>query len=99
MWLLFARAAPPDVPYWPGRRWFAAVDAVVWPGFVGFALGQIDEAGGLLIALLKALLVLSAARRLHDALLLNHRYHFSTWRWGWTLARMLAIAALLRHLI
>jgi hypothetical protein len=99
MWLLFARAAPPDVPYWPGRRWFAAVDAVVWPGFVGFALGQIDEAGGLLIALLKALLVLSAARRLHVALLLNYRYHFSTWRWGWTLARMLAIAALLRHLI
>lgn len=99
MWLLFARAIPPDVPYWPGRRWLAAIDAVVWPGFVWFVLGQIDEAGGLFVALLKALLVLSAARRLHLALLMNHRYHFTTWRWGWKVARMLAIAALLRHLI
>ena len=31
MWLLYARAPAPDAPYWPGRRWLAAVDAAVWP--------------------------------------------------------------------
>lgn len=30
MWVLFARADPPDAPYWPGRRWLAALDAVGW---------------------------------------------------------------------
>ncbi len=31
MWMLFARAPPPDAPYWPGRRWWAALDALAWP--------------------------------------------------------------------
>ena len=99
MWLLFTRAPPPDAPYWPGRRWLAAVDALVWPGLCWLLLGQIEEAGGLVVSLLKSLLVLSAARQLHVALLMNHRYHFRMWRWGWCLARIVSIAALLRHLI
>ena len=98
MWLLFTRAPPPDAPYWPGRRWFAAVDAVMWPGLYCLLLCQIDEAGGLFIALLKSLLVLSAARSLRVALLINHRYQFRTWRWGWSLARIVALAVLLRQL-
>jgi hypothetical protein len=61
--------------------------------------GRLDEAGGFVIALVKALLVLSTARRLHVALLMNHLYQFSTWRWGWALTRMLMIAVLLRYLI
>jgi hypothetical protein len=99
MWLLFTRAPAPDAPYWPGRRWLAAADAVVWPGLYWLLLGQIDEAGGLVVALLKSLLVLSAAQQLRVALLMNHRYQFKTWRWGRCLARVVAIAALLRHLI
>lgn len=99
MWMLFTRAPMPDAPYWPGRRWFAVVDAVVWPGLYGLLLSQIDGGGGLFVALLKSLLALSAARQLHVALLMNHRYRFRTWRWGWCLARVVAIAALLRHLI
>ena len=99
MWLLFTRAPPQDAPYWPGRRCLAAVDAVVWPGLYWLLLSQIDEAGGLFIALLKSLLALSAARQLQVALLMNHRYRFRTWRWGWCLARVVAIATLLGHLI
>ena len=99
MWLLFTRAPPPDAPYWPGRRWLAAVDALVWPGLCWLLLGQIEEAGGLVVSLLKSLLVLSAARQLHVALLMNHRYHFRMWRWGWCLARIVAISELLGHLI
>lgn len=99
MWLLFTRAPIANAPYWPGRRWLAAVDALVWPVLYWLLLSQIDEAGGLFIALLKSLLALSAARQLHVALLMNHRYRFRTWRWGWCLARVVAIAALLRDLI
>jgi hypothetical protein len=93
MWMLFARAPPPDAPYWPGRRWLAAIDAVVWPGVLWAALNQIPG----LPALVMALMMASAARRLSIALLANHRYHFTTWRWGRVLAWMLAFGALLKQ--
>jgi hypothetical protein len=32
MWMLLVRSPPPDAPYWPGRRWLSAIDAVAWPG-------------------------------------------------------------------
>ena len=31
MWVIFARAPPPDAWVWPGRRALAFVDAVAWP--------------------------------------------------------------------
>lgn len=96
MWILFARAPPPDAPYWPGRRWLAAIDAVAWPGVVWFALSQVGSSGGLVVALAMALLVVSAARRLFTALLANHRYHFATWRCGRVLAWMVAVGVLLK---
>jgi hypothetical protein len=36
MWILFTPAPRPDAPYWPGRRWLAALDAIAWP--VGWVL-------------------------------------------------------------
>jgi hypothetical protein len=96
MWVLFARAPPPDAPYWPGRRWLAAVDAVVWPGAVWVALSHFAERGGLLLALIMAMLMMSAARRLHTALLANHRYRFTTWRWGRIVIWMMVLGALLK---
>ena len=96
MWVLFARAPPPDAPYWPGRRWLAAVDAVVWPGAAWAALSHIADRGGLLLAFVMAVLVMSAARRLFTALLANHRYHFTTWRCGRVLAWMAAVGVLLK---
>ncbi len=95
MWVLFARAPPPDAPYWPGRRWLAAVDAVVWPGVAWAALLHVDR-GRLLLAFVMAMLVMSAARRLFTALLANHRYQFTTWRWGRVLVRMMVLGALLK---
>ena len=89
MWFLFIRAPPPDAPYWPGRRWLAAIDAVAWPGVVWSALSQVGSSGGLVLALAMALLVVSAVRRLFTALLVNHRYQFTTCRlvrvliWMW----------------
>jgi hypothetical protein len=96
VWLLFARAPPPDKPYWPGRRWLAAVDAVVWPCLLLLALLHLPASSGILGALSAALAALSAARRLYAALALNHTYHFTTWRWGRVLAWMLAVGALLK---
>jgi hypothetical protein len=96
MWMLFARAPPPDVPYWRGRRWLAAVDAIAWPAVACCALPGLTDSGGLVVPLVMALLVVSAARRLFTALLANHRYHFTTWRWGRVLTWMLAVGALLK---
>jgi hypothetical protein len=96
MWLLFTRTVPPDVPYWPGRRWLSAIDAVAWPGVAWAALSQVADDGGLVLPLVMALLFMSAVRRLHTALFLNHRYRLTTWRWGRVLAWVLAVGALLR---
>jgi hypothetical protein len=96
MWVLFARAPPPDAPYWPGRRWLAAVDAVVWPGAPLAALSHVADPGGLLLAFVMAMLVMSAVRRLYTALLANHRYHFTTWRCGRVLIWMMAFGAVLK---
>lgn len=96
MWLLFARAPPPDAPYWPGRRWLAAIDAVVWPALVCVALSKFATSGGLVVALAMAFSTASAMRRLFKALAANHRYHFTMWRWVRVLAWLLALGALLK---
>jgi hypothetical protein len=96
MWMLFARAPPPDAPYWPGRRWLAAVDAVAWPGVAWSVLSQVRGGGGLVLPFVTALLVVLAALRLFTALLANHRYHFTTWRWSRVLAWLVAVGVLLK---
>ena len=96
MWLLFARAPPPDAAYWPGRRWLAAVDAIVWPGLAFFALLHMQESGGIVAALAMALLALSTVRRLHTALLANQRYHFTMWRWCKVLVWLAVVGFMLK---
>lgn len=58
-------------------------------------LSQVPGQGGLVLAFVMALLVVSVARRLFTALLANRRYHFTTWRWGRVLAWMMVVGALL----
>jgi hypothetical protein len=99
MWILFARAPLPDAPYWPGRRWLAGVDAVAWPGAAWCWLGQFAESGGLVLALVTALVAVLAVQRLFTALLVNHRYHFTTWRWGRRVLWLLAVGLFLRGYI
>jgi hypothetical protein len=96
MWVLFAHAPPPDAPYWPGRRWLSAVDAVVWPGAAWYWIGKSVGSGGIVLALVMALLVVSGVRRLFTALLVNHRYEFTTWRWGRALVSVLVVGTLLK---
>jgi hypothetical protein len=62
-----------------------------------YLLHGISGSGELAVALAMALLVVSGVRRVFTALLVNHRYRFTTWRWGRFLARMLAVGGLLKR--
>ncbi len=96
MWLLVAREPRPDAPDWPGRRLLAAVDAVAWPLMWVLLIREVPGPAGLVGPFVTALAVLFGLGRLHRALWVNHRYWFTTWRWGKVLGAMLLIGAVLK---
>jgi len=96
MWLLFARASPPDAPYWPGRRLLAAVDAAVWPLLWMVVFSHAPKHAGLVGPFVVAVALLCALGRLHRALWLNHRYRFTAWRWGRVVAALLLMGVVLK---
>lgn len=91
MWILVAREAPPDAPDWPGRHLLAALDALVWPLLWVLLIRSAPQPVGLVGPFLTALAVLCAIGRLHSAIWVNHRYYFTTWRWGKVVAAMLVL--------
>jgi hypothetical protein len=96
MWLVLTRAPLPDAPYWPGRRLLALVDAVAWPAaWIALAM-HLPKPAGIVGPMVIALAVLSALGRVHRAALQNHRYHFTTRRWGRVVAGLLLIGLLLK---
>jgi fucose permease len=100
MWfVLRQRAARPDAPYWPGRRFLAAIDAVAWPTLVVVASMCLPAHGVVVGAVLVAACVIAAARRLRQALWRNHRYRFTTWRFGRAALVLIVFGALLRWLV
>lgn len=99
MWLLVARQPVPDAEVWPGRPLMAAGDAVAWPVLWVWALQQMPGSGGIVVPLLTALAVLSAISRVHTALWLNHRYRFTTWRWGKVAAGLMLIGLVLKLML
>jgi hypothetical protein len=96
MWVFVAREAPPDAPYWPGRKLLAAIDALAWPLFWVLLFMHAPKPVGLIGPFVTAVAVLSALGRLHSALWVNHRYRFTTWRWGRVLAAMLLMGAVMK---
>lgn len=85
MWVIFARAPPPDAVVWPGRRALALLDAVAWPAAWATFVLALPVSGGLVGNFALALCAVSALTRTHRAVAHNYRYHFTTWRWGrWT---------------
>jgi hypothetical protein len=99
MWLLVARKPRPAAPDWPGRRLLAAADAIVWPVLSVLLIRHAPEPVGLIGPFVIALAVLAGMGRLHRALWVNHRYWFTTWRWGKVLAAMVLIGAILKVLM
>ncbi|WP_428424391.1 hypothetical protein [Methylibium sp.] len=91
MWLLLARAPPADVPYWPGRRWLAAVDALAWPLLWVLVFSHAPTPVGVAGPFVAATAVLCTLGRLRRALWANHRYRFTTWRWGRIVAGLLLL--------
>ncbi len=96
MWLLVAREPRPNAPVWPGRRVLAAVDAALWPLLWVLVFRHVPEPIGLVGPFVAVVAVLCALGRLHRALWVNHRYWFTTWRWGKALAAMLVMGAVLK---
>lgn len=96
MWLLVAREPRPDAPDWPGRHLLAAVDAVAWPLLWVLIIWQVPGSAGLVGPFVTALAVLLGLGRLHRALCVNHRYWFTTWRWGKVLGAMLLVGTVMK---
>lgn len=96
MWLLVAREPRANATHWTGRRWLAAIDAVAWPLFWVFLLSHIDAPVGILGPMVVAIAVLVSAERIHRAVWVNHRYWFTTWRWGDIAASLFVIGMVLK---
>jgi hypothetical protein len=95
MWLVVAREPRPDAQVWPGRRWLAAADAVIWPAAWVLVFSQIPNSG-VVGPVVSAAAVLSAIGRLHRALCANQRYWFTTWRWGRIAAGLMLVGFVMK---
>lgn len=96
MWLLLAPAPRPDAPYWPGRRWLAAVDALAWPAAWVLMSRALPEPSGIMLPMVGAVVAVVAVRRLRRAVWANHRYRFTTWRWCSAAGGLLLIGWMLK---
>jgi hypothetical protein len=95
MWLLISREPRPDAPYWPGRRLLAVVDAAAWPLMWVLLIRHLPEPVGIVGPFVAAFATLCALGRLNRALRVNHRYWFTTWRWGRIAAALMLMGAVL----
>jgi len=68
----------------------------MWPLMWVLQVRHTPQPVGLIGPFVTALAMLFGMGRLHRALWVNHRYWFTTWRWGKVLASMLLIGAVLR---
>ena len=99
MWVIVAREPPPDAPYWPGRRLLAAVDAALWPLLWVVMFSHAPKPVGIVGPFVAAVALLCALGRLHRALWVNHRYRFTTWRWGRIVAAMLLMGMVMKLML
>ena len=93
------RIARPNAHQWPGRRWLAALDAVLWPAIWIALVANLPANGGVVGAVVIGATTLFACARLSRALLSNERYWFTTWRWGRWVVIALACGLLLNALL
>lgn len=78
MFVVITREPTLDMPYWPGRRLLAAVDAVAWPFGVALPVLPVEGGAGLVRPAL-IIATLCALFRFVGAVFANHRYRFTTW--------------------
>src|SRR4051794_4557952 len=92
MILLLRRESRPDAAYWTGRESLAALDAVAWPAAWVIGARCLPAHGGIAGVFIVAFCTVAAVHRLRRALRANHRYHFTTWRWGRIVLALLLFA-------
>lgn len=95
MIVLIVREPRPDAAFWPGRRWLAAVDSVIWPLAWALLLLRVPAAQGLVKPVF-AVASLYVLLRLYAAIWVNHRYWFTTWRWARFVALLLLVWIVLK---
>ena len=96
MWLIIAREPRPDALTGPGRTLLPAADALLWPLAWIWIVRQVPGPVGLVGPFVMAVATLCALGRLHRALCVNHRYWFTTWRWGKGLGGLLLMGAVMK---
>jgi hypothetical protein len=96
MWMIVAREPLPDQPYWKGRVWLAVLDAVAWPVLWVLLVVRAAMPTGLVGPVVIALAVLFGLNRIHRAVWLNHRYRFTTWRWGKVVTGLMLIGLMMK---
>jgi hypothetical protein len=74
----------------------AVLDAVTWPALWFYGAMQLPNKGGMIGGFVAACAVLAGLSRLHTAVWHNHRYGFTTWRWGKVLAWMVVFTYVLK---
>ena len=96
MWLLVAREPGPDAPQWAGRKSLAVLDAVAWPFLAVLMVFQSRVPLGVVGTLLAVAALALSVARLRRAIWLNHRYHFTTWRWGGVVLGLVLLGSTLK---
>ena len=98
MWIVLTRAALTDMPYWPGRRLLAAIDAVAWPALWIALLRNAPGEAGLFLPVVGAAAALAGLVRIRTALWRNERYRLTSWRWGRFLIGLVGLGLLIKVL-
>lgn len=99
MWLWLVREPLADAPYWFGRRWLACVNAVLWPCLWILMIHRVPQPVGLIGPFVSTVALLCAVSRGHRALCVNHRYRFTTWRWGRIAVTLMLFGVLLKLML
>lgn len=99
MWLVVAREPGPDAPQRAGRKILAVLDAVAWPLVVVLIVIQSRVPLGVVGAVLAVAAFTLSVARLRRAIGLNHRYRFTTWRWGGVVLGLTMLGAALKMIV
>jgi hypothetical protein len=97
--VVLPRPEHPDKAHWPGRRLLALADAVAWPLVWIWHITHAALPTGVVGPTIVSLAVLFGFRRSYIALCNNHRYRFTTWRWGKIAAGLLLIGLVMKLMV
>jgi hypothetical protein len=99
IWVLYARAPAPNLPYWRGRRWLVLLDAAMWPALLAFNVVTFPLNAGVVGPVTLALCAFIGIRACARALWHKEQYRFTTWRLGAPFGALLALGIVLKLVV